>query len=85
MLWSDYETILRSLSWAEKQPAVCVCVFVCVCDECLIVSWEIYDISGAETDTLLIRGKGRWEMDEEWKDEGEDRWMDREADSCGKT
>ncbi len=38
----------------------CVCVCVCVCDECLIVSGEIFDISGAKTDDiLLISGRGR--------------------------
>ena len=47
-------------SHGDPQHADCVCVCVCVCDECLIVSGEISDISGAETDNiffLLIRGK----------------------------
>lgn len=48
------QTVLRKLR--DKK----VCLRLCVCDECLIVSGEISDISGAETDNIsLIRGKGR--------------------------
>lgn len=55
---SEDQTILRSFRVEGKHSLLCV--YICVCDECLILSGEISDISGAETDDiLLIRGKGR--------------------------